>query len=600
LSYSQGAEGVLVNCQKGCPIEDVLRALDMPLSDLFDTPREKGSDDDGMWTPAGRATTRYPYTDADGTVLFFIFRTADKKFLPGCPDATEKSGYVWNLRAVPRPLPLFRLQKVIAAVAAGETIYLCEGEKDVHTVEALGLTATTKPDGAGGGGRWNKVDVSPLHGARVVVLPDRDPDGTKYVIGFREVIGDKADVRVIHLPDLPDKGDVTDWVAAGGTREQLEAMTVAPEPGVRENVQSTPGLIVESVGEVLAGVDAAPKPKYLMRRVWPFDAYGILGAAMKAGKTWLVIDFVIAVLTGGAWLGRFECDTSGPVLMFLGEGGPRKMSRRLRAVAAFYAVPDLASLPLRLCFRAPHLTKPEHLQIIAAELEEHHPVLVVLDPLYLSARGANASQLVEMGEVLETIQNLCQSVGAALMVTHHHNRSEGRGMSRLSGAGPAEWGRVIVSAQVKTKHTDADTLESSVTLEIDVEGDEVAETTLRIRRKVSAIDPDDLSSPLIYSVELLADAAEPDQQDDGLTPSARRVLAILNKSSDWHDVKALGDGLARDSSGFPLKARTIQTACKGLVEAGLIEAVGMRGSNAFRWRAVFPANHPADDGRNGV
>ncbi|WP_231983112.1 toprim domain-containing protein, partial [Nocardia sp. 852002-20019_SCH5090214] len=38
--------------------------------------------------------------------------------------------------------------RVLAAVAAGEPIYICEGEKDVLTAESAGLTATTNAGGA--------------------------------------------------------------------------------------------------------------------------------------------------------------------------------------------------------------------------------------------------------------------------------------------------------------------------------------------------------------------------------------------------------------------------------------------------------------------
>jgi hypothetical protein len=269
--------------------------------------------------------------------------------------------------------------------------------------------------------------------------------------------------------------------------------------------------------------------------------------------------------------------------MFLGEGGRRKMVRRLEAVARFYGV-ELRSLPIVLCLRAPHLSDEQHLATIADELGEVHPSLTVIDPLYLAARGAQGSQLYEMGAVLEGIQSLCQQVGSALLVSHHLNRQEGRGIGRLSGAGPAEWGRVIVTGEVKASHTDQDTQESAVTLELDFVGDEIPETTLRILRRVRAVDPDDLASALDYSIEVLENVSESTPNDDGLKPADRRVLDALSRSAGrWLDKYAVGDVLAMD--GFPLKARTIQIAAKALVEARLIEARASAGG-AFQWRVI--------------
>lgn len=44
---------------------------------------------------------------------------------------------------------LFHLPQVLAAVRAGQTIYIVEGEKDVLAVEQAGGVATTNPMGAG-------------------------------------------------------------------------------------------------------------------------------------------------------------------------------------------------------------------------------------------------------------------------------------------------------------------------------------------------------------------------------------------------------------------------------------------------------------------
>ena len=39
-----------------------------------------------------------------------------------------------------------------------------------------------------------------------------------------------ASIVVLELPGLPDKGDVSDWLTAGGTLEKLrELVTAAPE-----------------------------------------------------------------------------------------------------------------------------------------------------------------------------------------------------------------------------------------------------------------------------------------------------------------------------------------------------------------------------------
>jgi hypothetical protein len=33
-----------------------------------------------------------------------------------------------------------------------------------------------------------------------------------------------ANVKVLRLPDVPEKGDLSDWIDAGGTREQFDRL----------------------------------------------------------------------------------------------------------------------------------------------------------------------------------------------------------------------------------------------------------------------------------------------------------------------------------------------------------------------------------------
>ena len=72
---------------------------------------------------------------------------------------------------------LYRLPEVIQAVKAGETVFICEGEKDVDRLRSLGLTATTN---AGGAGKWQESYNQFLKDADVIILPDNDPPGRKH------------------------------------------------------------------------------------------------------------------------------------------------------------------------------------------------------------------------------------------------------------------------------------------------------------------------------------------------------------------------------------------------------------------------------------
>jgi hypothetical protein len=375
---------------------------------------------------------------------------------------------------------------------------------------------------------------------------------------------DHLDRDGIPLPDAPLEepagGDVVDLrpSSARGRRGPIPAE-----------------LGIASFGEVAARVAAAGEPRWLVEGLWPADAYGVLAADVKAGKTWAALDLAVSVACGLPWFGRFPCPAPGGVLLFLGEGGERAMVRRIQAIASHkHANPQLVGERLRLCFRVPQLAAPgagHQLLAVEQELATHPAALVILDPLYLAAGGASGSSLYDMGAVLQAIQGVCQHAGCALLVvTHWKKTGDGKGAERISGAGPAAWARVIASVSVDYRGADPDGT-STVLLGFELIGGELADTRFRVRRRVRADDPADLASPLSYQVEVLPadDAAVDDAAAAGLSPSRQWVLSALRAGGAFQTVKQLGDRLAE--AGHALKPRTIQVALGELEASGLAE-----------------------------
>jgi hypothetical protein len=362
-------------------------------------------------------------------------------------------------------------------------------------------------------------------------------------------------------------------------------------------------LAISSYGEVAARVAAAGEPRWLIQGLWPADAYGVLAAQEKAGKTWAALDLAVSVASGRPWLDHFACPSPGPVLVFLGEGGERATVRRIEAIATSKGVdPNQLADRLRLCFRVPRLAAPgagSELAAIQAELAEHPAALVVLDPLYLAAAGASGSNLYDMGAVLQAIQGVCQHAGCALLVVTHWNKTgDGRGADRISGAGPAAWARVICSVAVHYRGSDPDGA-STVLLGVELIGGEIADTRFRIRRRIHADDPADLGSPLSYSVEVLADDDDPEDLDPAaatLSKSRQWVLAALRAGGAMQTVKQLGDRLAQ--AGHPLKPRTIQTALAELEAIGLAQGSEEGNGRARYWSPATP--DPGDGGGAGA
>ena len=203
---------------------------------------------------ASKAPTKientYDYLDENGELLMQVVRIEPKTFRQRRPEGTGWSWSVKDVRVVP-----YRLPELLAAPDA--VVYLVEGEKDADRLTSLGLVATCN---AGGAGKWRAEHSEFLRGRHVVILPDNDDAGRKHANkAVKELRGIAADVRVIALPDLPEKGDVSDWLDAGGGITALEAMlqeasVATAEPGEEESEKkpSQTDLLVKFVKERFA------------------------------------------------------------------------------------------------------------------------------------------------------------------------------------------------------------------------------------------------------------------------------------------------------------------------------------------------------------
>src|SRR2546427_88058 len=106
----------------------------------------------------------------------------------------------------------------------------CRG-RDVATAMAAHLGVIVReffwkprPNLVGAGG-WKSQYTRQLLEAgveEVVVVPDNDADGEQHAqVVAASCLKAGLLVKIVHLPGLPPKGDVSDWLADGHTREEL-------------------------------------------------------------------------------------------------------------------------------------------------------------------------------------------------------------------------------------------------------------------------------------------------------------------------------------------------------------------------------------------
>ena len=218
LSVTEAADGtVLLHCHAGCSNQTIMAELQLPMSALFEPESSNGKS-------KMEILATYDYVDEGGHPVYQVVRIVPKDFRQRRPDGA--GGWVWNLSNIKR-IP-YRLPELIAVVGAGRHVFIVEGEKDVETLRKAGLAATCN---SGGAEKWRKEYDAHFVDAKVVILPDNDEAGHKHrdqLVAHLAPVA--ASVRVVELPDLPEHGDVTDWLNAGHTVDELKRLVLEAEP----------------------------------------------------------------------------------------------------------------------------------------------------------------------------------------------------------------------------------------------------------------------------------------------------------------------------------------------------------------------------------
>lgn len=368
-----------------------------------------------------KLTATYDYIDEHGEVLYQVCRFEPKDFRQRRPDAGSPTGWNWSVKGV-RQVP-FKLPELIEAASQGQLVFVVEGEKDAMALAKQGLTATCN---AGGAGKWPDGFAEHFVGADVVILPDNDEAGRNHaaVVGAA-LTGHAARVRVLHLPDLPAKGDVSDWLKAGGDGPHLYALAeTLAKPW-------TPAAPASRFGAIRwADMDhVAMRQDFLVEDILFAEDIGMAYGASGSGKSFLMVDMGLSIARGVDFLGKKT--RKGSVLYQAGEGG-RGLVKRLRAYRQHHALGDqdlpFVLLPARVDFFA----KDGDVEAFTEECLAWKAALpeplacIIIDTFSTASPGANENASEDVSRLIKAGETINKATGASLIWVHHKNAAGDR------------------------------------------------------------------------------------------------------------------------------------------------------------------------------
>lgn len=428
LRVDEGRGGrVLLNCFAGCSPQEIVKAIGLEMTDLFPPrPQSIGSTD---------RNTYYNYKDASGELLFRVVRTPDKKFFQQRPD--NNGGWVNGLGGI-RPV-LYRLPELSRALETGETVFVPEGEKDVNNLIALGLTATCNPMGAG---KWRPWYSDSLKGANAVLLPDNDEPGRQHTRQVaRSLKGKAKSVKVLELPGLADKGDVSDWLANGGTKDELlELAAAAPVEGQADK----PRPLAICLGDV-----EPEEVSWLWEPYLPLGKLTLLEGDPGVGKTWAALQIAANVTKGDPFPepsnGIPDADKrqepAHVIYMSAEDGLGDTLRPRLDKVGA--DPNKVIALAGKVCVDPATGEEQregvtlEDIPILEETLKTYKPRLLIVDPLqaYLGAK-TDMHRANEVRPILSNLATIAEEHKVAVLLIRHlakgqTNRAMYRGLGSI-------------------------------------------------------------------------------------------------------------------------------------------------------------------------
>ncbi|WP_240233597.1 AAA family ATPase [Devosia lacusdianchii] len=348
------------------------------------------------------------------------------------------------------PHGIYRRTEVELAIEQGRTILFLEGEKAVDASWALGQPATCN---SGGGENFDESIIAIFRGARVVASPDNDPQrrdndgelvfhpdgrpsfkGKDHAEQFCAMARKKAAfVGLLELPGLPLKGDIFEWIAAGGTIEQLQALIDHCPPWRPRPPQSKFGAI---------GLDQLHQPhlkhEFLIDGFLDRRGVAMMPGASGSAKTFLTLEMGMCIALNRDFWGMQV--KPGLVLYQAGEG-KEGVTKRIDGWLLDRDVPPSAEVPFKVLPRKVNLfvDDKDTDDLIEegkawSEYYEQPVRLMIIDTFNKAITGANENAGQDMGRVLSRLERISEALDCAVLVPMHKSKQgDMRGHTSLMG-----------------------------------------------------------------------------------------------------------------------------------------------------------------------
>ncbi|MEO2036586.1 MAG: AAA family ATPase, partial [Planctomycetaceae bacterium] len=502
LAVSEGADGtLLLHCHsRGCTADEICEGLDISVGDLFPngTPgrdvRTKTTIDNksvtihatseaaiealawslrqnGLISESDQPAFVWDYRNVKGDLVGRVIRwnTKHGKEIR----QIRRHGTGWVCKAMDSPRPLYRLPTIIEA----DTVYVCEGEKAADAVVSIGLVATSPSQGSKSP---QLTDWQPLNGKRVVILPDRDEPGAKFVesvIGLLRVQAPFAGIVVRHLwddlPSLEESGDAHDWSEHYDSASPQTLQVVLDElpDRIDEYTPKAPDAATETTElgatgpipwEIKSVWDAARNPQPMREVI--IEGLARRGEVMnivastKAGKSWMALGMLFSISAGLNWLNR--ATRQGRALLIDNELHDETIQNRAASVLTAMGIsPDAPHADFDYVDCRGETVGIEDIEFQLSQFKPGELTVVVLDAKYRFFAGMDENSNYAQTEFHNAIDRLAKQLDCVIVLVHHATKgNQGSKAVTDIGSGGGAQSRAVDCHLTIRPHEDSDEL----------------------------------------------------------------------------------------------------------------------------------------------
>lgn len=169
-----------------------------------------------------------------------------------------------------------------------------------------------------------------------------------------------------------------------------------------------------------ADMQQLPSMEWRVKGVFPSRGFGAVYGPSGSGKSFLVLDMAAAIAMGKSWFGKKTKAASVVYVALEGEAGLKKRLAAWEKKRRQPAPPEL-----RVVIQPFKLGELRDVKDLAAVIPKG--AVTIIDTLNRAAPTSDENSSKDMGEILESVKDLCERTNGLVILVHHTGKEVGKG-----------------------------------------------------------------------------------------------------------------------------------------------------------------------------